>query len=140
MKGIDIADALSVNPLAEFAVRPGLHDVKVVRVRGLTRKSPGAWRYAEATTDGKQWLAPDTAQRQGLTPATLLTRNLCTVEDAERAVKERIEKNAAQFAANAKLDRIVSALQGHGVEARRALGGVLVRDTVALGRLLARLP
>jgi hypothetical protein len=134
MKGTAIADALSVNPLAEFALRPRPDAIKAVRVRGLEQtRTPGTWLCKESThplLGG--WLNPGDVFAH--------SRDLCTVEDAERQVKERIDRNAAQFAANAKLDRIVATLQGQGVEARRALGGVLVRDTAALGRLLARLP
>lgn len=151
MKGTDIADALSVNPLAEFAYRPDRNTNKVVRVRGLqATEIPGAWLYTQ-TTDPVHghWLS---AKAKSVTRAEIAgvhisidtpvvwSRELVTVEDAERELKSRQHKNAAQFAANAKLDRIVDTLQRHGVEARRALGGVLVRDTVALGRLLARLP
>ncbi len=134
MKGQDIADVLSVNSLAEFAIRPAPGDVKIVRVRGLERtRTPGSWLCKESTHPVLGgWLNPG--------DVFVHSRDLCTVEDAERQVKERIEKNAAHFAANAKIDRIVDTLQGHGVEARRALGGVLVRDTTALGRLLARIP
>ena len=126
----------SGNPLAEFACKPGRFDTHVVRVRGLTNIRGGLWAASETTDPGSsKWLS----HKPGDKPR-MFSRELCTVEDAERQVKERIEKNAAQFAANAKLDRIVDTLQAQDVEARRALGGVLVRDTAALGRLFARLP
>jgi hypothetical protein len=134
MKGNIIHDALAVNPLAEFACKPGYSDTKVVRVRGLKYVNGGTWTVAESTD-------PITGvwKKIGEPKLRMASRELTTVEDAEAQVQATIARNVDSVTASRKADQVVQMLEKLGVAACKRMGRrVVVDDVAGLGRLLAK--
>lgn len=136
MNGRIIADALSVNPLAEFACKPKPSDLKVVRVRGLRRVSGSTWAVAEATD-------PSTGAWRKNTSTLgmrMLSCNLVTVEDAEAQVEATLSRNATYAEESRKARMLAQQLEKIGVSCQQMGRRVVVHDVSLLGRLLAKVP
>lgn len=135
MKGNIIHDAIAINPLAEFACRPGYSDTKVVRVRGLKYVAGGSatWTIAESTD-------PITGvwKKIGEPKPRMRSHELATVEDAEAQVQATIERNASFVDASRKADQVVQQLVKLGVSCKRMGRRVVVDDVAQLGRMLAK--
>jgi hypothetical protein len=136
MNGRIIADALAVNPLAEFACKPKPGELKAVRVRDLRRISDSTWSVAESTDP----ITGAWRKNTGSLGMRLLSRNLVTVEDAETQVEETLSRNATHADESRKARVLVQQLEKLGISCRQMDCRVIVHDVALLGRLLAKVP
>lgn len=109
MRSADIEAVVEANPNAELAVAPTSDAVKFVRIRGLVNHGGGMWRAKEATNiDTDRWGPAPTSKRYN-------ARQICSVEDAQRKVDERIAANKAARAERDAIRSIVDRLRALGL-------------------------
>lgn len=132
MLGQAIDDVLSVSPDAEFAIKPSNGETWFVRVRGLTKIAPGAYRVDEQARVDGAWAKCRAA-------ATVLSRELCTVEDAQRQVDAIIAENRAHYELKTRTRHLAERFDALGVPATVGVPGrIYLMDLDAVERLLDR--
>jgi hypothetical protein len=148
MKSAEISAIIAENPDAEFAEKPGVHDYRLLKIRGLSLHADRQrWTARERLNINGEWTPYVVSSLYG--PRTWTPGQLVTAAQAEQLLEGRraaqAKQDAARQAERARAQarrndaaELASQLQARGIACTSSDAGILLQPD-AVRELLARL-